>query len=150
MTGSGSRKLFTLVLVMALMAPVLLAGCGGSSPEDAVKQYQKAAQELNWEALKESVAPQRRELTKEQEELTKTEFEQVKVVFDGIKMQTVYSEEDEKNAEVVMTDGKITYTVNILGEEKTETKDISKLSKEERTYATIEVDGVWYVDKDLP
>ena len=74
----------------------------------------------------------------------------MKVVFDGIKMQTVYSEEEEKNAEVVMTDGKITYTVNILGEEKTETKDISKLSKEERTYATIEVDGVWYVDKDLP
>ncbi len=149
MTGSGFKKLFTLVLAVALVAP-LLAGCGGSSPEGAVKNYQKAAQDLDWEALKASVAPQRRELTKEQEELTKTEFEQVKVLFDGIKMQTVYSEEDEKKAAVVMTEGKITYTVNILGEEKTETKDISKLSKEERTYATVEVDGVWYVDRDLP
>jgi len=150
MTGSGFKKLFTLVLAVAIVAPTLLAGCGGSSPEGAVKKYQKAAQESDWEALKASVAPQRRELTKDQEELTKIEFEQVKVVFDGIKMQTVYSEEDEKKAAVVMTDGKITYTVNILGEEKTETKDISKLSKEERTYATVEVDEVWYVDKDLP
>lgn len=150
MTGSGFKKLFMLVLVVALAAPVLLAGCGGSSPEGAVTEYLKAWQELDWDALKASVAPQRRELTKDQEELTKMEFEQVKTSMDGLKMQTVYSEEDKKKAAVVLTEGKITYTVNILGEEKTETKDISKLSKEERTYATIEVDGVWYVDKDLP
>ncbi|MBU4173338.1 MAG: hypothetical protein KKB90_01555 [Actinobacteria bacterium] len=150
MTGSGFKKLFTLVLAVALVAPALLVGCGGSSPEGAVKAYLKAWQELDWEALKASVAPQRRELTKDQEELTKIEFEQVKISMDGLKMQTVYSEEDKKKAAVMLTEGKITYTVNILGEEKTETKDISKLSKEERTYATIEVDGVWYVDKDLP
>ncbi len=149
MTGSGFKKLFTLVLAVAIVAPTLLAGCGGSSPEGAVKNYMKAWQELDWEALKASVVPQRRELTKDQDELAKIQFEQAKVIIEGLKMQTVYSEEDEKKAAVVMTEGNITYTVNILGEEKTETKDISKLSKEERTYATVEVDGVWYVDKDL-
>jgi outer membrane murein-binding lipoprotein Lpp len=150
MTGSGFKKLFTLVLAAALVAPLLLAGCGGSSPEGAVNEFLKAWQELDWEALKASVAPQHRELTKEQDELAKIQFEQAKVVFEGLKMETVYSEEDEKKAAVVLTEGKITYTVNVLGEEKTETKDISTLSKEERTYATIEVDEVWYVDKDLP
>ena len=150
MTGSGFKKLFTLVLAVAIVAPTLLAGCGGSSPEGAVKNYMKAWQELDWEALKASVVPQRRELTKDQDELAKIQFEQAKVIIEGLKMQTVYSEEDEKKAAVVMTEGNITYTVNILGEEKTETKDISKLSKEERTYATVEVDGVWYVDRDLP
>ncbi|MCG2794575.1 MAG: hypothetical protein L6427_01665 [Actinomycetia bacterium] len=149
MTGSGLKKIFTLVLAVALVAPVALSGCGGSSPEGAVNSFLKAWQDMNWEAFKASVAPERRELTKEQEELAKQKFEQIQVKTEGLKMQTVYSEEDEKKAAVVLTDGKITFTAMILGEKKTETRNIKDLSKEERTYATVQVDSTWYVDKDL-
>jgi len=150
MTRKGFRKLLALVLALAIIAPVTATGCGGSSPEDAVRRYLNAWQDLDWEAFKESVAPQHRELTKEQDELGKMEFEQVKVVFDGLKMKTNYSKDDDKKAAVVLTDGKITITLSVIGEMKTETRNIKDMSEEEeRTYPTVEVDGVWYVDKEL-
>ena len=125
----------------------MLAGCGGNTPEGAVKKYLNAMQSGDWEAYKEAVVPQ--ELTEEQEELAKGAFEQVKVKVDGIKMTTEYDEKDDNKAAVVFTDGKITYTAKILGENKSETRDMKDVEKENRTLNTVKVKGTWYVDTKL-
>ena len=136
-----------LVLSLLLALAVLLTGCGSNTPEGAVKKYLGAMQSGDWEAYKAAVVPQ--ELTKEQEELARGAFKQVKVKVDGLKMETRYDESDKNKAAVILTDGKITYTAKILGETKSDTRDMKKVEKENRTLDTVRVKDVWYVDTKL-
>jgi glucan-binding YG repeat protein len=139
-----------LIIFAALLSSLglfLIAGCSSNSPEGAVSKYLDAQQSGNWSALKASVVPQN--LTKEQEALAKEKFQQVKVKLEGIKTQATYNQGDKNKATVVLTDGRVTYTANILGETKTETEDIKKLEKEQRTYDVVRIKGVWYVDTKI-
>ena len=138
---------YVVLVVAALLASLglfMLAGCSSNSPEGAVNKYLDAQQSGNWNALKAAVVPQN--LTKEQDALAKEKFQQVKVKFEGIKTQTTYNQGDKNKATVLLTDGKVTYTAKILGENKTETTDLKKLDKEQRTYDVVKIKDVWYVD----
>lgn len=144
------KKTVLAVLAVLLIAPFGLAGCAEKSPEGALNGYLSAWQDSDWTAFKESVAPQKRKLSEVQEELAKQKFKQVKVKLDGIKMTTEYDKKDRNKAVVTLTDGKITYTAKVLGENKTETQDIGKMPEKERPYfGVVKVDGTWYVDMDL-
>ena len=142
-----SATLPVLLIVAALLAAVLIAGCGGDSPSGAVNQYLGAWQSGDWNAFKAAVVPQ--QLTKDQEALAKEKFDQVKVKVEDLQMTTEYDKSDKNKAKVVLTGGKMTYTANILGEKKTETKDVKTLEKESRTYDVVKIKDVWYVDTKL-
>lgn len=147
--GHGLFKRFaiSLAFIAVLVAPALLAGCGGNSPESAVSKYFSAWQGRDWDAFKAAVVPQK--LTNDQEVLAREKFGEVKVKVEGLKMSTEYDQLDKNRARVVLADGKITYTAKILGETKTDTEDLKKIEKEFRTYTVVRVDGVWYVDTKL-
>lgn len=141
------RHTCAVFLCFLLAVAMLLNGCGGNTPEGAVNKYLNAMQSGDWEAYKAAVVPQ--ELTKEQEELAEGAFKQVKVKVDGLEMETEYDQSDKNKAAVVLTDGKITYTAKILGENKSDTRDMKKVEKENRTLDTVRVKGTWYVDTKL-
>ncbi|MBN2167675.1 MAG: hypothetical protein JW738_00395 [Actinobacteria bacterium] len=150
--GSFGKSFVTcIVALLVLSASVMVIGCGQSGgPEGAVQKYLKAMQNLNWEDYKASVTPGQQELTKEEEELAKQEFEQVEVNCEGLKYKTDYVKGDKNKAVVVLTDGKITYTAEILGEKKTETLEIKKMVDEDRpAFNVVKVKDVWYVDIPL-
>jgi len=147
--GKTTFVLLALSLVVLMSATVMLAGCGDNTPEGAVDKLMNAWQDMDWQAYKAAVIPAESDLPKGLEELAKQKFRQVRVKFDGIKMKTVYDEKDKNKAAVVLDGGKMTIKAKILGESKTETRDILKMPKEERTYETHKVDGVWYVNIKL-
>lgn len=142
-----SSVALTVLALLASLGLFVLAGCSSNSPEGTVNKYLDAQQSGNWDALKAAVVPQN--LTKEQEALAKEKFQQVKVKFEGVKTQTTYNQGDKNKATVVLTDGKVTYTAKILGETKTETADLKKLEKEQRTYDVVKIKDVWYVDTKI-
>ena len=138
------------LVMLAVVFLFAAVGCGGSNgPEGAVQKYLKAMQDMNWEDYKASLKPDQ-EMTQEEEELAKQKFEQVNVKCENLKFSIDYDEEDNNKAVVVATDGKITYTAEILGEEKTETVEVKNMAEEERpSFDVVKVKGVWYVDKPL-
>jgi hypothetical protein len=146
-----SRKTVTvaaLFIIAILPLTALAVGCGGgNSPEGAVTKYFNAMQSGDWNTLKASVVPQK--LTKDQEALAKQKFEQVKVKVQGLSLTTELNKSDKNKATVVITDGKITYTAPILGQEKTETRDFKSLQKEERVFNVVRVNDIWYVETAL-
>lgn len=152
--NSRARKLVTALVIACMMVLplVALAGCsgGGNTPEGAVQKFLNAWQSGNWEAFKASVTPAKRNLTKVQETLAKQKFQQVQVKFDGIKMATAVNKDDANKATVTLTNGKVTYTAEILGKKKTDTQDIGKDDPATRPkYDTLKVNGVWLVDTNL-
>ncbi|MDD5447593.1 MAG: hypothetical protein PHO53_00255 [Actinomycetota bacterium] len=147
---SKKNQAFRLLACLACASLLLLPlyGCGGGGPEGAVRRYLEAWERLDWEAYKNSVAPGRK-LTPEEEELARQKFKQVKIKTSDLKMKTTYSK-DKKQAEVVISQGKITYTANVLGTKKTEVQDIGKMKEEEKpTFKVVLVNGNWYVDIEL-
>lgn len=141
-----SLALAALILVACLS---LTAGCGGNSPDASLQKFFDSWQANNWEAHKKSVAPGQK-LTKEQDASAKQKFEQIKVKFEGLKMKVAVNAKDKNRATVTVTDGKITYTVDVLGEKKTETQDISKMDPTKKpAFEAVKVNGTWYVDTPL-
>lgn len=137
-----------LALVFLATALLALAGCGSNSPEGAVQSYFSAKQALNWEAYKKAVAPQK--LAKKDEALAKQQFDQIKVKFQDLKMQTQYDAKDKNKATVTLTNGKVTYTADILGKQQSDTQNLAKVDPKDRpVFETVKVNGVWYVDTQL-
>ncbi len=137
-----------LFIIAILTVTALVVGCGGgNSPDGAVTKYFNAWQSGDWNAFKASVVPQK--LTKDQEALAKQKFEQVKIKVQGLSLTTELNKADKNKATVVITNGKITYTAPILGQQKTETRDFKSLQKEERVVNVVKVNDVWYVDSAL-
>jgi len=147
--GRPKLILLALTLVVLMTASVMLAGCGDNSPEGEVSKLISAWQDMDWDAYKASVVPAERNLSKDQEALAKQKFQQVQLKYDDVEMKTTYDPKDKNKATVVLVGGKITVKAKILGEYKTETKDVRELTDEEKTYETLKVDGVWYVNIKL-
>jgi uncharacterized membrane protein YvbJ len=148
------RKGFKVAVILAVgllvVACATLVGCNSNSPAGAVDKYLSAWQNSDWTAIKASVAPAKRNLTKVQDELAKQKFQQTKVKLDGISTATEYDKNDKNKAVVTLTNGKITYTAEILGKSKTETQDIGKMPVDQRPFFdTVKVNGVWYVNFNL-
>ncbi|MFH1151187.1 MAG: hypothetical protein V1748_12010 [Actinomycetota bacterium] len=136
----------TVLVVVALAAS--LTGCGGDSPEGAVNKYLSAWQALDWNAFESSVAPDNR-LSGQDEEEAKIYLEQIPVEFKDIKLSTTLDPKDKNKAKVVITGGTVTYKPKIIGKEKTDTKDFSKIAEDARTYDVVRINGVWYVNTEL-
>ena len=147
--GKPTSILLVLSLVFLISAPVVLAGCEDNSPGGAVGKLLNAWQSADWDAYKQAVVPAERNLPKDLDELAKQKFQQVQVKLGGVKMNTAYDEKDRNKATVVLDGGKITIKAKILGEDKTETRDVIKMPEEERTFETLKVNGVWYVNIKL-
>ena len=143
-------------LIAALACSTVLAGCGSNTPDGAVRKFLAAWQAGDWNAFKASIAPQRRNLSKDQEDLARQEFNQIKVKFNDIQSRTVYDPKDKggNKATVTLTGGKITITTEVLGQKKTETRDVAPKDKQgkalqESAWPVVKVNGVWYVDTPL-
>lgn len=141
-------------LIAALACSMALAGCGSNTPDGAVRKFLAAWQAGDWNAFKASIAPQRRNLSKDQEDLAKQEFDQIKVKFNDIRSRTVYDPKGKNKATVTLTGGKITITTEVLGQKKTETRDVAPKDKQgkalqESAWPVVKVDEVWYVDTPL-
>jgi hypothetical protein len=147
--GKPTSIILVLTLIALLTAPVILAGCADNSPQGAVGQLLNAWQSMDWNAYKKAVIPSERNLQKDLEELAKQKFQQVQVKFTDIKTKTTFDEKDKNKATVILDGGKMTINAKILGESKKETRDVLKMPKEERTFQTQKVDGVWYVNIKL-
>lgn len=144
--GHSLFRLTAVAVLVAVLLPFLLAGCGDNTPEGIVRKHLEAYENHDWEAYKATLKPF--ELTKEQEELAKQKFESIKVEAEGLEMETSYDEKDDNRALVTLVDGKISYTLPVVGKEKTETEDIKNMEPEDRPmFDTVRLDGVWYVDK---
>lgn len=147
--GKPTSILLALSLVVLMSAPLMLAGCGDNSPAGAVGRLLDAWQGMDWNAYKQAVVPAERNLPKDLDELAKQKFQQVQVKLQDIEMNTAYDAKDKNKATVVLDGGKMTIKAKILGENKTETRDVTKMPKEERTFETQRVNGVWYVNIKL-
>lgn len=145
-----ARAVCACVAVGVITFAVLsTGGCGGNSPEAAVRQFFDSWQSNDWEAHVKSVAPGRK-LTKDQEALAKNKFEQIKIEFKDLEMQSKIDGKDKNRATVTVTGGQIVYTVNILGNNKTETQDISRMDADEKpSFDVVNVNGTWFVDTPL-
>jgi hypothetical protein len=141
--------LLVVSIVVLASVPLTLAGCGDNSPAGAVGRLLDAWQNMNWNAYKQAVVPAERNLPKDLDELAKQKFQQVQAKFQDIKTKTVYGANDSNKATVVLDGGKITIKAQILGKNQTETRDVTKMPKEERTFETQRVNGVWYVNIKL-
>jgi hypothetical protein len=140
------------LLIAALACSMLLVGCGNSTPDSAMRKFLAAWQASDWEAYKSSVAPADRNLSKDQEDLAKQKFDQVKVKFADVQTKTDLDAKDKNKAAVTLTGGKVTITAPILGENKTQTRDIAPKkgsSQEPMKWSMVKVNGVWYVDMPL-
>lgn len=147
--GRPAFILLALSLAVLLSSLVVLSGCGENSPSGAVGKLLDAWQGMDWNAYKQAVVPSERNLPEDLESLAKQKFEQVQVKLQGVKMSTSYDEKDKNRATVVLDGGKITIRAKILGENKTETREVAKMPKEERTFEARKVNGVWYVNIKL-
>ena len=136
-----------VALVLVLPTLLVLAGCGGNTPQGAVQNFFNAWQSMNWEAYKKAVNPGQK-LTKNQEELAKLKFKQIKVKFQDLKMQSKVDPKDSNKATVTLVGGKIIYTADILGKQQTDTQDISK-QKDRPVFDAVKINGVWYVEYPL-
>ena len=141
----GLTRLIAVVLFLAFCVSLVpLSGCGGDSPEAAVRKYLSAWQEGDWVEYKETVVPERRKLSKEEDELAKQKFEQIEIKFEDIKMETTYDKKDKNRGTVSLISGKVSMTADVLGEPKTETKE---LPMEGWGFDVRKVNGAWYVDR---
>ncbi|MDD5747574.1 MAG: hypothetical protein PHP64_00735 [Actinomycetota bacterium] len=134
-------------LVIAL---ILQCGCGGDSPEAAVKKFVGAWSSSDWEGIKKAVLPEDAKFTKEQEELAKQKFEQIKVKFENVRMETSFDKKDRNKARVVLVSGEITYQARIGGKIQKQAMDIKKMEKSTRPYFDcIRRNKTWYVHRKI-
>jgi len=134
------------LLIAALACSLLLVGCGNSTPDSGMKKFLAAWQAADWEAYKAAVAPADRNLSKDQEDLAKQKFESVKAKFADVQTKTTVDPKDKNKATVGFTGGKITITAPILGENKTQTRNLVDMKW---NWPMVKVNGVWYVDTQL-
>lgn len=134
--------------VLLAICTALLPGCGGNSPEGAVNKYLSSWQALDWKAFESSVAPANR-LSGTDEQRAEVYLTQIPVEFKDVKFKTTYDPNDKNKAKVLITGGSVTYKPKVLGEQKTDTKDFAKIAEDARTYDTVRINGVWYVDTEL-
>lgn len=130
-----------------MVIPVLLTGCGPSTPEAAVQDFYKAIDDGNWDAYLGSVLPENiRRMTEEDARNEKERFLAGDSTFEELKFKTVYDKKDKNKAEVELTEGKITGTNPMTGEKETTT--IAEIKEQYEITPSLGVQkykGRWYV-----
>ncbi len=141
------RAVSAIVLLMFLTVPLAASGCGSQTPEAAVADFYNAIEEHNWNAYLSSVLPENvRRMTEEDVQYEKERFEEGDFVYEDLEFKTVYNEENENEAEVELTGGKIIGTNPVSGERETTTiAEIKEQYDITPKFNTSRYKGHWYV-----
>ena len=145
------RVVSAIVLLMLLAVPLAASGCGSKTPEAAVEEFYTDIEEHNWNAYLSTILPENvRRMTEEDNKYEKERFEEGDFVYEDLEFKTVYNEENENEAEVELTSGKITGTNPMSGEKETTTiAEIKEQYEITPTFNIKKYKGQWYVDVPL-
>lgn len=143
-----TRLTIVVALALALLVPALTAGCGASTPQQAVDNFYKSIQARNWNAYIESVLPNNvRRMTQTDVQDEKKKFEQQNYTYEGLKYKTSYNKKDKNKAEVELTSGKISGTDPTTNQKQSTTiEEIKKSYNITPTISAVKYKGSWYVD----
>jgi len=145
------RAVSAILLLTFLAVPLAASGCGAKTPEAAVGDFYAAIEEHNWNAYLSSILPENvRRMTEEDVQYEKERFEEGDFLYEDLELKTVPSEENENEAEVELTSGKITGTNPMSG--KRETTTIAEIKEQydiTPKFNTRKYKGHWYVDVPL-
>ena len=146
-----ARVASAIVLLMFLAVPLAASGCGSQTPEAAVQDFYNAIEERNWNAYLSTILPENvRRMTEEDVKHEKERFEEGDFVYEDLEFKTVYNEENENEAEVELTSGKIIGTNPMSGERETTTiAEIKEQYDITPMFNTRKYKGHWYVDVPL-
>lgn len=135
-----------LVLVVALALPMLLAGCGAQTPQQAVRDFYDARANGDWNAYLGTILPDRvRRMTPEDVSMQKESFEGGDFKYTDMKLEVV--EKGNDKAEVQLVGGKITSKNPMTNQEETWTiEEIKEMYNETPSLDTVKYKGRWYVD----
>ena len=145
------RAVSAIVLLMFLAVPLAASGCGAETPEAAVRDFYIAIEERNWNAYLSSILPENvRRMTEEDVQYEKERFEEGDFVYEDLELKTAFNEENDNEAEVELTSGKITGTNPMSGERETTTiAEIKEQYDITPKFNTRKHKGHWYVDVPL-
>ncbi|MHB8895983.1 MAG: nuclear transport factor 2 family protein [Candidatus Geothermincolia bacterium] len=140
-----------VVLALALSVPLLAAGCGAQTPEQAVRGFYKAIETHNWNAYLSSVLPDNvRRMTEVDMRKQKKEFLATDFTYKGLKLKTNYDPKNKNKADVELQAGVISGKNPTTG--KTERTTIAEIKKNygvTPAIGTQKFKGTWYVDVPL-
>jgi len=147
---AATRLAAGIVLVLGLTI-ILVAGCGASTPQQAVNNFYKAIEAHNWNTYLDSVLPNNvRRMTESDITSQKKKFKEVDYKYSGLQYKTVIDKKDPNTAEVELTSGTITGTNPSTGQKESTT--IAEIKKSYGITPTVKVQkykGSWYVNTPL-
>jgi len=146
-----TKLLMVAVLALALAVPLLSAGCGVQTPNQAVRDFYNAIETHNWNAYLNSVLPDSvRRMTQVDVIKQKKEFLATDFTYKGLKLNTVYDRKDKNMADVELQAGIISGKNPTTGKtERTTVAEIKKNYGVTPSLATQKYKGSWYVDVPL-
>jgi hypothetical protein len=141
----------TVVVALALAVPLLVAGCGPQTPDQAVRNFYKAIQNHDWNAYLSTVLPDRvRRMTEADVRTQKKQFLATDFTYKGLVLKPVYDKTDKNKAEVALEAGVVTGKNASTGKvERTTIAEIKKTYGQTPSIATQKDKGRWYVDVPL-
>ena len=147
-TRAKARLCVVTVLLLAVVVPVLAAGCGASSPQAAVGNYYKAITDRNWNAFLNSILPVNvRRMTSSDLQTAKKSFKENEIKYSGQKFKTIPDNKDKNKAEVEMMAGTISFRDPSTGEKSSKTvEEIKRAYNVNATDKVVKYKGAWYVD----
>lgn len=145
---TSARIVVIAALALTLAIPFMAAGCGASTPAQAVSNFYKAIETRDWNAYLDAVYPENvRRMTDSDVTTEKKKFEQADFKYTGLKFKTIPDAKDKNNAQVELTAGTITGTNPSTNQKESTT--IAEIKKSYNITPTVEVrkyKGSWYVD----
>jgi hypothetical protein len=143
-----TRLTVVLAIALALAVPVLTAGCGASTPQQAVNDFYKSIQARNWNAYLGSVLPDNvRRMTQTDIQDQKKKFLQQNYTYEGLKYKTIIDPKDKNKADVELTSGTISGTDPTTNQKQSTTiEEIKKSYNITPTIKAVRFRGNWYVD----
>ncbi len=144
----GTRVTIVIALALALLVPALTAGCGASTPQQAVDNFYKSIQARNWNDYLGTILPDNvRRMTQTDVQDEKKKFEQQNYAYEGLKYKATYDKKNKNKADVELTAGKISGTDPTTNQKQSTTiEEIKKSYNITPSIAAVKYKGSWYVD----
>lgn len=145
---ASARIVVIAALALTLAIPFMAAGCGASTPAQAVSNFYKAIETRDWNAYLDAVYPENvRRMTGSDVTTEKKKFEQADFKYTGLEFKTIPDAKDKNSAQVELTAGTITGTNPSTNQKESTT--IAEIKKSYNITPTVDVrkyKGSWYVD----
>lgn len=151
-TGSASLCRFVTaaaICMMLLLLAVFSGGCGdnlsGRTPEEAVRRFLSAWEAGDWNSYKAMVVVDGDRPSGGNEDAARQVFDGTKLSFDNLIMKT--AADGVASATVVLTEGKITTTVDVLDKPNMSSINLAKVADSQKPqFKVVKVGGTWFVD----